>query len=127
MEEDFYASIKLITGEEIFSKVSPIEEDGENLVLLSNPVIITPVFSRNGSSGYKVEPWIKTASDDLFLLSFERIITISESKNDQMIMIYNSFIREYRNERKNKLSRKMGYIADINDAKNLLEKLYKNS
>jgi hypothetical protein len=126
LEEDFYATIKLITGEEIFAKVSSTNEEGSQL-LVSNPVVITPLFSKNGSSGYKVEPWLKTASDDMFLIGIERVITISESSDMQMILMYNSFLRDMRNETQTKISRKMGYIADINEAKNLLENLYKNS
>ena len=122
----FYATIKLITGEEIFAKVSSTNEEGSQL-LVSNPVVITPLFSKNGSSGYKVEPWLKTASDDMFLIGIERVITISESSDMQMILMYNSFLRDMRNETQTKISRKMGYIADINEAKNLLENLYKNS
>ena len=126
LEDDFYATIKLITGEEIFAKVSSTNEKGSQL-LVSNPVVITPLFSKNGSSGYKIEPWLKTSSDDLFLIGMERVVTISESSNIQIILMYNSFLRDVRNEKQTKISRKMGYIADIYEAKNLLENLYKNS
>ena len=40
MEEDFIATIKLITGEEIFSIVSVDENDGDSIIMLSNPVIM---------------------------------------------------------------------------------------
>jgi hypothetical protein len=43
MEDDFYASIKLISGEEIFAKVSVCEEDDRTLLLLSNPVTLEEV------------------------------------------------------------------------------------
>jgi len=126
LEDDFYATIKLITGEEIFAKISSTNEKGSQ-ILVSNPVVITPIFSKSGSSGYKIEPWLKTASDDLFLINMERVVTVSESTNIQMIIMYNSFLKDMNNEKQSKISRKMGYIADINEAKNILEKLYKNS
>ena len=58
MEEDFYASVKLITGEEIFSKVSVCEENNRTLLVLSNPVTLEEVkLKKWGTVGYKVEPW----------------------------------------------------------------------
>jgi hypothetical protein len=55
MEDDFYASIKLISGEEIFAKVSVCEEDERTLLLLSNPVILEQIKMKKwGTVGYKV-------------------------------------------------------------------------
>ena len=129
IEEDFYSTIKLTTGEEIFAKVSSVtEEDAEDCILVSNPVVITPVFSKNGTNAYKIEPWLKTASDDLFIIKMERIVTISESNNYQMISLYQSFLKDLiMSKKKNKISRKMGYVANIDEAKSILEKLYRNS
>lgn len=128
MEEEFYASIKLISGEELFGIVNTIERDGKYL-LLSNPVIVTPMFSQKREmNGYKVEPWLKTSSDDMFLLSMEKVITVSESENDQIIAIYEAFVSDMNDDRGQlKLSGKMGYVGNISEAKKLLEKLYKKS
>lgn len=128
MEEDFYATIKLISGEELFGIVNTVEKDGKYL-LISNPVIVTPMFSQKREmNGYKVEPWLKTSSDDMFLLSMEKIITISESKNDSIISIYQAFLKDLNDDHGQlKLSGKMGYVGNISDAKKLLEKLYKKS
>ena len=38
MEEDFYAIIKLISGEEILSKVCPCDEDDRIVLILDNPI-----------------------------------------------------------------------------------------
>ena len=40
MEEDFYATLKLISGEEIFAKVSPSFEKDKTILILSNPIFI---------------------------------------------------------------------------------------
>ena len=39
MGEEFHAVLKLITGEEIFALVSVDENDGDSIIMLSNPVI----------------------------------------------------------------------------------------
>ena len=128
MEEEFYASVKLISGEELFGVINTVEKDGK-YILICNPVIVTPMFSQKREmNGYKVEPWLKTSSDDMFLLSMEKVITISESENDQIIAIYETFLRDINDDRGQlKLSGKMGYVGNISDAKNLLERLYKKS
>ena len=79
-------------------------------------------------NGYKVEPWLKTSSDDMFLLSMEKVITLSESENEQIIAIYETFLQDINDERGQlRLSDKMGYVGNINETKKLLEKLYKKS
>lgn len=133
MEEDFYATLKLKTGEEVFSKVMPCVENDKTFLLISNPITFSEVTSRNGSIGYKIEPWLKTSKEDLFVLDMDDILTMSESKDVKMIMMYQSWIRdseEFRDNKSNtrkKINRKMGYISTVNDAKEILEKIFNNS
>ena len=129
IEDDFYATLKLKSGEEIFCKVAPSEEDNETLLLVSNPVIVQEVKGRIGIIGYKVEPWLKTTTEDMFLLNIKDVLTMSESHDIEMITMHQSFVRNTNlpgdGSSKYKLDRKMGYIANINDAKSILEKIYK--
>jgi hypothetical protein len=129
IEDDFYATIKLKTGEEIFAKIAPNTEDGLTMLLVTNPIMICEIKGRSGVSGYKIEPWLKTSSEDMFIINMEDVLTLSESKNIEMIMMYQTYVRKSNNIRSNKtvVSRKMGYIANVNDAKEILEKLYRNS
>ena len=46
MEEDFYAVIKLVSGEEIFSIVCPSEEEGRIMLILNNPVTIEVIMMK---------------------------------------------------------------------------------
>lgn len=126
IEDDFYATIKLNSGEEIFAKIAPLEEENRTLLLVSNPITITEIQSRNGMTGYKVERWLKTTSDDMFIIKLDDVITMSESSDLQMIKMYQSYVRQSDKEQndQSKITRKMGYIANVNDAKEILEKLY---
>jgi hypothetical protein len=129
MEDDFYASIKLISGEEIFAKVSVCEEDDRTLLLLSNPVTLEEVKMKKwGTIGYKVEPWLKTSSDDMFIIDMSRVVTISESSNFEVIGVYQQYVRDSdidESSSRESLNREMGYISSVLDAKEVLEKLYK--
>ena len=129
IEEDFYATLKLKSGEEIFCKVAPTEEEDKIILLVSNPVIIAEIKGRTGTIGYKVEPWLKTTKEDMFLLNINDVLTMSESNDLEMISMHQQYVKH--NDRNNdgsskyKLDRKMGYISNINDAKSILEKIYK--
>jgi len=128
MEDEFYATIKLKTGEEIFCKVSPTEEFDKTLLIVYNPIMISPVKGKHGLYAYKVEPWLKTTSEDTFIISMDNVLTIVETYDKEMIVVYKNYLRKSTTKNKHvKPSRKMGYISDIDEAKKILEKLYKNS
>jgi hypothetical protein len=129
IEDDFYCTLKLKTGEEIFAKVAASEEEDRTLLIVSNPIIINEIKGRTGVVGYKIEPWLKTTTEDMFILNIEDVLTLSESSDIEMIMMYQNYIRQSTKDKNNqyKINRKMGYIANVNDAKEILEKLYRNS
>ena len=129
IEEDFYATLKLKSGEEIFAKVAATEEEDRTLLLVSSPIIVSEVKGRMGIMGYQMEPWLKTTTEDMFILNMNDILTMSESSDIEMIYLYQSYVRQA-NKLKNKqtkLNKEMGYISSVNDAKEILEKLFKDS
>ena len=130
IEEDFYATIKFKTGEEIFAKAAASEEEEKTVLIISNPITVTEVKSKSGSiNGYKFEPWLKTTTEDMFVINISDVLTMSESSDIEMIMMYENYIRNLSgvNSSNSKLNRRMGYISNVKDAKELLEKLYKSS
>jgi hypothetical protein len=129
IEEDFYATVKLKSGEEIFAKVAASEEEDRTILIVFSPIIVSEIKGRTGIVGYKLEPWLKTTTEDMFIINLDDILTLSESSDIEMITMYQSYIRDYDKVKNNqsKISRKMGYISNVNDAKEILENLYKNS
>ena len=129
IEDDFYSTIKLKTGEEIFAKVAATEEEDRTLLLVTNPIIVSEIKGRSGVMGYKIEPWLKTTTEDMFIIDIEDVLTMTESSDIEMISMYQTYCRESYKTKSNetKISRKMGYLANVNDAKEILEKLFKNS
>ena len=78
--------------------------------------------------GYKVEPWLKTSREDMFIINMADVLTLSESSDVEMIMMHQRYLRDSQEDDDNnrsKINRKMGYIGNVNDAKQVLEKLYK--
>jgi len=128
IEDDFYCTVKLKTGEELFCKVAATEEEDRTMLLVTNPIIVSEIKGRTGVVGYKLEPWLKTTTEDMFILNIEDILTMSESSDIEMIMMYQNYIRQSTKDgNQSKINRRMGYLANVNDAKEILEKLYKNS
>ena len=129
MEDDFYATIKFKNGEEIFAKVAASEEEDRTMLILSNPVMATEVKAKGGLVGYKVEPWLKTTKEDMFIINMTDVLTISESNDVHMISMFQQFVQDSDKLKKGepKLSKKMGYISNVSDAKDILEKLYKSN
>ena len=131
IEEDFYATIKLKNGEEIFAKVAASEEEDRTMLIVSNPIIVKEIKSKADTVvGYKVEPWLKTTSEDMFMVKLTDVLTMSESSDIEIIMMYQDYVRNGDKQDTNgssKLNRKMGYLSNVNDAKEILEKIYKNS
>ena len=76
--------------------------------------------------GYKFEPWIKTSSEDMYIMNLDDILTMSESEDMEMIHYYQDFIQKSNKRNRTKMSKKMGYIGNVNEVKGMLEKLYNN-
>ena len=129
IEDDFFATLKLKSGEEIFARVAATEEEDRTLLLVSNPVVVNEIKSRMGVVGYKVEPWLKTTTEDMFILNISDVLTMSESSDIEMIMMYQDYVRSSNSDDDNntQLNRRMGRIGNVRDAKEILEKIFKNT
>ena len=127
IEDDFFATIKLKCGDEIFCKVAASDEGDRTMLLISNPIIVEEMKTRGQTTGYKLEPWLKTSTEDLFVINLDDVLTMSESDDITMIMMYQDYVRKSNKSNYSKLDRKMGYLGNINDTKEVLEKLFKSS
>ena len=129
IEDDFYCTLKLKSGEEIFAKVAASEEDDRTMLLISNPIIVGEIKNKIGTVGYKVEPWLKTTTDDMFIINMNDVLTMSESSDIEMIMMYQDYIRTSSKQKGNNstIDRKMGRIGNVNDMKEILEKIFKST
>ena len=72
MGDEFYAIIKLVSGEEIFSMVCTDTNEEDTILLLHHPVIMNMIQSSKGSF-IKVTPWMEMTDDDMFAVKLEKI------------------------------------------------------
>ena len=128
MGEEFYAAIKLITGEEIFSLVSIDENDGDPIIVLQNPVTMKTFVNQAGTY-LKIKPWMEIPDDDFFLIKLDKIVTMTEIKNQSTIDFYHRYLEddsdiEIESNGKVSISDKMGYLGSVENSRKSLEDIF---
>ena len=128
-KEEFYATIKLISGEEIFAKVTPCEEETRTLLILDTPVTYETINMRHmGVSAIKIEPWMNLGDDTSVIINMDKVITISEIKDKNIVGLYHRYLRDKdRDSNQTTINEEMGFLSSISDARVSLEKIFKGS
>lgn len=126
--------IKLVSGEEIISMVSSIEDDDLKLLLLNHPCKVTMVKNTSGKDqGIKFDHWMKFSEDYVFTINFDKVIAITGIKNPQLIFLYKKFIDKYgdqevnpnkNNEYEIKPNKDIGLLGNVDDVRDKLESLF---
>lgn len=129
MTEEFYASIKLVSGEELFA----ITSAEEHTLILQDPVCINAVHGPRGSF-LRVEPWMHVPTDQFFFIDKDKVITMTEVDEDNdMVDYYINYLLDQAEDRMGiktvggkrvKPSEKMGYLGNVTKAKEKLESLF---
>ena len=132
MGEEFIAVIKLVSGEEILASVCVDETGDEPIIIAHTPVIMKMI---NNGIYVKIKPWMELADDDMFIFRTDKIITMTEIKDQKIIKIYQRYVEEENAEEdlskllesggEVKPDKKMGYISSVEDARKILEEVWK--
>ena len=131
-DQEFLATIKLVSGEEVISMVLYLED--EDKVLLSNPFLVEQSKQRQGKLevvGFSFKEWVMASFDDMYIISRDHIITITEVEG-AIQKFYEQNLSKIQSSKQllqkpSKLPRKAGYLGSITDTKNTLENIYKKS
>lgn len=129
-ENQFFASIKLTTGEEILGLIQ-IQDEG---ILIENPLIIEDmsifddVLEAVSSKGLKLSKWIKSSIENIFFIKNENIITIAELKDPVLTSYKRAAIdiaigseNLHKQHRRKKYG---GHHSKVKDARIKFEKLF---
>ena len=133
MSDKFLAVVKLNTGEEVIAKIDVAPE--LDVIALDCPAMIGhSSFTRKpGISVIKIEPWIKTGREKTYIVEMNNIITTCEVSDKDVIKAYDKFVKAYYDSEniiqkpKQKMTKEMGYISNVKDARTSLENIFKNS
>jgi len=126
--EEFLAIIKLVTGEQIVSKILPYPE--EQGFLLECPLEIdTEVIETQSGIACKVDlsPWFKFSKDSIFFIDKEKVMSIGEPE-DKLSQLYYVTVRKMVNQTDSNqvsLDKEMGFKNKIEEARSVLEDIFK--
>ena len=125
--EEFYGVLKLVSGEELFAKVSPGEEEYRTILILESPVTFETIPMKNQAHGaVRIVPWVKMCNETSFVVNMDKVITVTEVKDEEVIKLYERYLNDINGETKEQdLNRDLGFLPSIPEARVILEKLYK--
>jgi len=139
MEEEFYASIKLTSGEEIVAKVS--YDPNDDVIVVLEPRVVEKIQQKKGNAiieGIVFDDWIHATYENMFIIPRSQIITMVEL-DERISSCYEDHLEDSSKYKKttikeNKSSSKRqnpknheGYLGSIKEAKKLLEEIYNKS
>ncbi len=130
MGDEFHSIIKLISGEEIFALVSIEENYEDSVIMLQSPVVIKTI-NHHGTQLIKIKPWIELSDDNIFMIKPDRVLTMTESKDQKLIKIYEDYLNNDTDLISNQVNtkvnvtEKMGYLGNVDESRKFLEELFK--
>ena len=136
LEDDFYATIKLTTGEEVLAQVTPASENRKDFFILNDPIVLesseSSIDHAMGVTHNNLVPkkWLNYSTDDMAIVHSDKVVTISELdmfgiefyRNALLVAKVSSPIK-----RKVKTQEHSGFIGTVEDARAMFERLYKGT
>ena len=135
MNESFYATLKLTTGEEILAEVTLMEESQSDFFLVNDPIVISETMQVDhqkgvAMSGLVPKKWQLYANDSMTIINKQHIISISELDkfgtefyNKALMAAKLSSPVKKRVESHDNI----GYVGSVDESRSILEDLYNKS
>ena len=132
MEEEFYATVKLLSGEELVAKVCYLAD--EDKVMLERPLMVENSKQRKGHievTGFALKEWISATFDNMFVIKRDHIMTMVEIEGE-IVDFYEKTLNKLESGkslagRGNKLPRGSGYLGSVKEMKKTLEDIFNKS
>ena len=139
MEEEFYATMKLTSGEEIIAKVSYDSDD--DVIIIHNPRVVEKIeMQKRGMiiEGIVFDDWINASHEDMFIIPRNQIITMVEVE-EKFVAFYEDHLNDKSKYRKSRSTKPKsnskrqnpksqdGFLGSIKEAKGFLEDIYNES
>ena len=138
-DEQFYATLKLVTGEEILGEalVSEDPDTKKDMIFMQNPaktkIVELEVDSEESSQKVAMGfmKWMNFSDEDFYVIDAQSIISIAPM-SDEAIMLYKRWIKkEFKNSEPDEaevpINKSMGLISKVEDARKLLERIFKDT
>lgn len=125
MEDEFYATIKLSSNEELLAKVCYLTE--EDCLLVENPLLVTRATQKKSGrlvEGFSLSDWVVSTYEELFIIKMEQVVTLIEM-DSKIKGYYTKHLS--RDDSDITMTKEMGYLGSVSDQKKKLEDLFNKS
>ena len=122
-EEEFLGALKIVTGEEVLSKVTYVNDENGHYLVLENPIVVEEV-TMDSRVGAKVSPWMKFSKERSFIVPMDRIVTCVEC-DIEVSMFYEMSIEKIDPDYNKKTASKEGDLGTVEESRAILESIFK--
>tara|TARA_B100001063_G_C16250122_1_gene304920 strand:+ start:19 stop:441 length:423 start_codon:yes stop_codon:yes gene_type:complete len=135
MNDPFFATMKMITSEEVLAEVMVTEEHGVTFYVLRNPIIVmenTTVDSSKGvvMSGLIPKKWLMYSDDDMTIVHTNHVVTITEMDKFGVEFYKKALLAAKVSspiKRKIESKKHSGYLGSIKSQRDQIKRMYDNS
>ena len=132
MNNSFYATLKLITGEEVLAEATVTEENGAEFFLINDPIVINETMQVDHQKGIAVsglvpKKWQLYATDGMTIINKQHVISISELDKFGVEFYMKALVAAKLSspiKKKVDSSENVGYVGTIDESRVMLEKMY---
>ena len=139
-DEQFYATLKLVTGEEILGEVLVSEDPDtkKDMIFIQNPAK-TKIVELNVDEDEKAQKvamgfikWMNFSDEDFYVVDDKSVISIAPMSKEA-VSLYKRWIKKEFNEGAEPdesqipINKSMGLIAKVEDARKILERIFKDA
>ena len=132
MQDNFFATLNLITGEEILAEVCPSEENDVDFLIVQNPIVISETMQIDQEKGVAVsglvpKKWMLYSNDDMTIIYKSHVISLSELDKFGSDFYQKALIAARMSspvKRKVDSRDNVGYVGNVKDHRLLLERMY---
>ena len=122
-EEEFLGALKIVTGEEVLSKVTYVNDENGNYVVLENPIVVEEI-TMDSRVGAKVSPWMKFSRERSFIVPMDRVVTCVEC-DIEVSMFYEMSVEKIDPDYNKKTASKEGDLGTVEESRAILESIFK--
>ena len=121
-DEEFLGALKIVTGEEVLSRVSYVNDDNGSYLVLENPIVVEEV-TMDSRVGAKVSPWMKFSKERSFIVPMDRVITCVECDAEVEVFYNMSVDKVLPDETEGPTNQ--GRVGSVEESRKTLESIFK--
>jgi len=124
-EEDFLGALKMISGEEVLSRVTSVNDENGHYLVLDSPILVEEVTVAD-RVGAKVSPWMKFSKERSFIVPMDRVITVVEV-DAEVEAFYEMSISKIDPEYSKTPPKNQGRVGTVEESRAILESIFKRN